>query len=293
MTLALQLMLNGLANGALYALIAIGFALIYNATRMLHLAHGAVFAFGGYVLYVCSEWLGLPIAIGFVAAVAAAGALGAAMEVLVYRRLRARGSSPAAILVASLGLLIFCQAVYGIVFGTDTLSIEKEPLPTYTFGGLVVTQLHLIIAVVALVVFPILHLFLVRTRYGRSIRALADNPSLATVFGVDTDRVYIYIFFIGSGLAAIAAGLISFDSGVRPTMGFSVMFIALVAVIIGGIGYLPGAAVGGLIVGLLQNLALWQLSARWMDVIVFGVLIVLLLVRPQGVFGSKQVVRRA
>ncbi len=293
MTLFLQLMLNGLASGALYALIAIGFALIYNATRMLHLAHGAVFAFGGYVLYVCTEWLGLPVAIGFVAAVIAAGGLGAAMEVLVYRKLRAQSSKPAAILVASLGLLIFCQAVYGIVFGTDTLSIENAPLHTYTFSGLVVTQLHLVVAMVALVVFPLLHLFLVRTRYGRSIRALADNPSLATVFGVDTDRVYIYIFVIGSGLAAIAAGLISFDSGVRPTMGFSIMFIALVAVIIGGIGYLPGAAAGGLIVGLLQNLALWQLSARWMDVVVFGVLIVLLLIRPQGVFGSKQVVRRA
>lgn len=293
MTLAFQLILNGLASGALYALIALGFALIYNATRMLHLAHGAVFAFGGYVLYACSEWLSLPLTVGFVVAILAAGVLGVAMEVLVYRKLRARDSAPSAILVASLGLLIFCQAVYGLIFGTDTLSIEKAPLPTYTFGGLVVTQLHLIIAVVTLVVFPVLHLFLVRTRYGRSIRALADNPSLATVFGVDTDRVYIYIFVIGSGLAAIAAGLISFDAGVRPTMGFSIMFVALVAVIIGGIGYLPGAAIGGLIVGLLQNLALLQLSARWQDVVVFSVLILLLLVRPQGVFGGKQVVRRA
>jgi branched-chain amino acid transport system permease protein len=196
-------------------------------------------------------------------------------------------------LVASLGLLIFCQAMYGLTFGTDTLSIEQAPLTTYIFSGLVVTQLHLIVAVVALVIFPVLHLFLVRTQYGRSIRALADNPSLATVFGVDKDRIYIYIFFIGSGLAAIAAGLISFESGVRPTMGFSIMFIALVAVIIGGIGYLPGAAAGGILVGLLQNLALWPLSARWQDIVVFGVLIALLLIRPQGLFGSTQVVRRA
>jgi branched-chain amino acid transport system permease protein len=292
-TLALQLVVDGLASGALYALIALGFALIYNVTRMLHLAHGAVFAFGGFTLYACSGWFGLPLAIGFVAAVLAAGALGAAMEVLVYRKLRERDSKPAAILVASLGLLIFCQAMYGLTFGTDTLSIEQAPLTTYTFGGLVVTQLHLIVAVVALVIFPVLHLFLVRTQYGRSIRALADNPSLATVFGVDKDRIYIYIFFIGSVLAAIAAGLISFESGVRPTMGFSIMFIALVAVIIGGIGYLPGAAAGGILVGLLQNLALWPLSARWQDIVVFGVLIVLLLIRPQGLFGSTQVVRRA
>lgn len=293
MSLALQLIVNGLASGALYALIALGFALIYNATRILHLAHGAVFAFGGYVLFMCADWLGLPLVVSFVAAVVAAGILGAAMEVLVYRGLRRRNSDSAAVMVASLGLLIFCQAIYGLVFGTDTLSIQQRSLPTYSFSGLVVTQLHLIVAAIAIGVFTALHLFLVKTRYGRSIRALADNPQLATVFGVDTDRLYIYIFAIGSGLAAIAAGLISFESGVRPTMGFSIMFIALVAVIIGGIGYLPGAAAGGLIVGLLQNLALWPLPARWQDVVVFGVLVLLLLFRPQGLFGSRLLVRRA
>ena len=293
MWLALQLIVNGLAIGALYALIALGFAMIYNGTRILHLAHGAVFAFGGYMLYVCKVWIGLPIFVSFLVCIVAAAGFGALMEILVYRRLRERESSPAAILVASLGLLTFCQAMFGIIFGTDTLSIEHEPLATYSVGNLVVTQLHLIIAAVTLVVFPILHLFLVRTRYGRAIRALADNPQLAVVFGVNTHRLNIFIFAIGSGLAAIAAGLISFDSGIRPNMGFSIMFIALVAVIVGGIGYLPGAAAGGVVVGLLHNLALWPLPARWQDVIVFGLLILLLLVRPQGLFGHRQTVRRA
>lgn len=293
MWLALQLVVNGLAIGALYALIALGFAMIYNGTRILHLAHGGVFAFGGYVLYACVIWFSLPILLSFVISIVAAACLGALMEILVYRRLRERDSSPAAILVASLGLLTFCQAMFGIIFGTDTLSIQHEPLATYSIGNLVVTQLHLMIAAGTLVVFPVLQLFLMKTQYGRAIRALADNPQLAIVFGVNTDRLYIFIFAIGSGLAAIAAGLLSFDSGIRPTMGFSIMFIALVAVIIGGIGYLPGAAAGGLAVGLLQNLALWALPARWQDVVVFGLLILLLLVRPQGLFGHRQTIRRA
>jgi branched-chain amino acid transport system permease protein len=293
MWLALQLAINGLASGALYALIALGFAMIYNSTRILHLAHGAVFAFGGYVLYICVIWLKLPMLVSFVLCVVAAAIAGALMEVLVYSRLRERRSSPAAVLVASIGMLTFCQAVFGIVFGTDTLNIAHEPLATYTVGEITVTQLHIVIAVVALVVFPVLQLFLVRTRYGRAIRALADNPQLALVYGVNTDRLYLFIFAIGSGLAAIAAGLISFDSGIRPEMGFSIMFIALVAVILGGIGYLPGAAAGGIIVGLLQNLALWPLSARWQDVVVFGMLIVLLLLRPQGLFGARFAIRRA
>lgn len=293
MTLVFQLIINGLATGALYALMALGFALIYNATRILHLAHGAVFAFGAYLLYLCSQWLDLPHLVGFIVAVIGAGALGAAMEVLVYRRLRRKNSSHEAILIASLGLLIFCQACFGLVFGTDTLSIEESPLPTYSFAGLAVTQLHVVIAAVAVVVFPAVHLFMVRTHHGRAMRALADNPRLANIFGTDTERTYIYVFAIGSGLAAIAAGLISFDSGVRPAMGFSVMFVALVAVIIGGVGYLPGAAAGGIIVGLLQSLALLPLRAQWQDVVVFGVLLIILLVRPQGLFGSRQLVRRA
>ena len=293
MWLTFQLLLNGIATGALYALLGIGFALIYNGTRILHLAHGAVFALGAYVLFICKVWFHLPLVVGFVLSGIAAAALGIAMEVFVYRPLRKRNSSDAALLVASLGMLTFFQAVFGICFGTDTLNIDQEALATYSLGNLIVTQLHVLIAVVASVVFPVLHFFLVRTRYGRAIRALSDNPQLALIYGVNTRRLYIVIFAIGSVLAALAAGLMSFDSGIRPTVGISVMFIALVAVIVGGVGYLPGAAAGGMIVGLLQSMALLPLSARWQEVVVFGLVMVLLVVRPQGLFGHFLAVRRA
>jgi branched-chain amino acid transport system permease protein len=214
------------------------------------------------------------------------------MDLAVYRPLRRRNSSAAAVLVASIGLLTLFQALYALVFGTDTMTLHQGPLPTFEVGDVIVTALHLVAAAVTIVVFPLLQLFLTRSRYGRAIRALADNPRLAVARGIDTERLYILIFAFGSALAGIAVGLISFDLGVTPDMGFSVLFVALVAVIVGGVGYLPGAAAGGFLLGLLQKLSLWQLSARWQDVIVFGALVAFLVFRPQGIFGHMLVTRQ-
>jgi len=290
--LALQLLVNGLIAGAVYALISLGFAVIYNGTRVLHLAHGGIFAFGAYMLWTFNILLAFNIALAFFCSIVLSAAFGAFVEVFVYRHLRARKSSADAVVVASLGVLILTQATIALVFGTDTLFLHEEALSTYELGGIILSRLHVAVVVVAIVVFPVLHYFISYTKYGRAIRALADNPDLLQLFGVDRDRLYVLIFGLGSGLAALAGGLIAFDSGTQPEMGFHIMFIALTAVIVGGLGYLPGAAAGGLIVGLLQNLSLWPFAQRWQDIVVFGALIVFLLVRPQGVFGSMLVIRR-
>jgi branched-chain amino acid transport system permease protein len=292
MMLLLQLFIDGLASGALYALMAVGFAIIYNGTRILHLAHGAVFTFGGYALYVLAVTLHLPMAAALVGAVLAASFLGAAIDVAVYRPLRRRNSNAAVILVASIGVLTFFQAIYALIFGTDTLPLHQGPLPIFQVGDVIVTTLHIVAAAVTIVIFPLLQLFLAQTRYGRAIRALADNPRLAVVRGIDTERLYILIFALGSALAGIAVCLIAFDLGITPDMGFPVLFVALVAVIVGGVGYLPGAAAGGFLLGLLQKLSLWQLSAQWQDVIVFGALVAFLVLRPQGIFGHMLVTRQ-
>jgi branched-chain amino acid transport system permease protein len=291
--LFLQLLLNGLAAGALYALMAVGFALIYNATRMLHLAHGAVFTFGGYALYVLHIRLGLHFAVALVLSVLLTAFFGALNELLVYRPLRRRGSSHAAILIASIGILTLCQAIFALSFGTTTLNMHQGALSTFEVGGLVLTELHVMAAGASIIIFPLLQWFLVRTRHGRAMRALADNPRLAVIYGIDTDRFYVMIFALGSALAAVSVALSAFDVGVRPEMGFSIMFVALIAVIVGGIGYLPGAAAGGLLLGLLQNLSLWPLSSQWQEVVLFGALIAFLVFRPEGIFGHLQVTRRA
>jgi branched-chain amino acid transport system permease protein len=290
--LALQLLVDGLVAGVVYALISLGFAIIYNGTRILHLAHGGVFAFGAYMLWTFNILLGLNIAVAFLCSVVLSAAFGVFIEVFIYRRLRARKSSADAIVVASLGIIILTQATIALLFGTDTLFMHEGALSTYEFGGIILSRLHVAVVAVTIVVFPALHYFISQTKYGRAIRALADNPDLLQLFGVDRDYLYILIFGLGSGLAALAGGLIALDSGTQPEMGFHVMFVALTAVIVGGLGYLPGAAAGGLIVGLLQNLSLWPFAQRWQDIVVFGALIAFLLVRPQGVFGSMLVTRR-
>ena len=291
--LLLQLTINGLAAGALYALMAVGFAIIYNGTRILHLAHGAAFTFGGYMLYVLVSGLKMPILVAFPLAVLATAALGVLMDVFVYRPLRAKDSSNDAVLIASIGLLTLLQAIYALVFGTETRNLRHDPMPSFEIGEIIVTEFHIIAALVAVVLFTLLQVFLTRSRYGRAIRALADNPKLAVVIGIDTDRLYMLLFALGSGLAAVAMGLMAFDTGIRPQMGFSVMVLILVAVIVGGIGYLPGAAAGGVLLGVLQHVSLWQLSAGWQDVVVFGALILFLLLRPQGIFGHLLATRRA
>jgi branched-chain amino acid transport system permease protein len=291
--LFLQLLVNGLAAGALYALMAVGFALIYNATRMLHLAHGAVFAFGGYALYVFKIKLGLHFVMALALAVPLTALFGMLSEILVYRPLRRRGSSHAAILIASIGILTLFQALFALTFGTTTLNMHQGALATFEVGGLVLTELHVMAAAASIIIFPLLQWFLVGTRYGRALRALADNPRLAVVYGIDTERFYLVIFALGSALAGVSVSVSAYDIGVRPEMGFSIMFVALIAVIVGGIGYLPGAAAGGVLLGLLQNLSLWPLSSQWQEVVLFGALIAFLVFRPQGIFGHMQVTRRA
>jgi branched-chain amino acid transport system permease protein len=290
--LLLQLTIDGLASGALYALTAVGFAIIYNGTRILHMAHGAVFTFGGYAFYICVQKLGAPLPVAVIVALLAAAAFGVLIDILVYRPLRAKKSSEAALFVASIGTLTFCQGVFALIFTTDTLYLRQGPLKTYEIGDITLTIVHIIAAIIALIVFPALQLFLTRTRYGRAIRALADNPRLAVVRGVDVNRLTMLIFAIGSLLAGFAVVLIAWDLGVRPEMGFPVLFVSLVAVIVGGVGYLPGAAAGGFLLGLTQNLSLWQLSGRWQDVVVFGALLIFLVFRPQGLFGHMLATRR-
>lgn len=288
-----QLIINGLAAGGIYALLALGFAIIYNTTRMLHIAHAVVYAFGAYAFYVATVPLGFGPLISVPCAVASAALFGVAIEIFVYRPVRRRGGGSNSILIVTLGTVVLVQALLAIAFTTDVLSLRSGPLPAVSIGDVSITALHLAVLGVVLVTFPALQAFLGQSRVGTAIRALADNPSLSEVQGLDTDFLYSVIFLIGSALAGVAAVLTSLDLGVRPEMGFSVVFTSIVAVIIGGVGYLPGALAGAFLLGLVEQLAVWKLNSAWQAGLVFAVLLAFLFVRPQGLFGGRFVVRRA
>ena len=288
-----QLLINGLANGAIYALMAVGFALVYNSTHVFHLAHGAVLTFAAYLFYLSVAvanvglWVAVPVTI------AGAAALGILIELLVYGPLRERGGGPAGLMIASLGLLVLLQNIFALVFSTDVLTVRAGSLSVYQFGALSLTSLHIAIGVVAILAFLLLQGFLTYSKYGRAIRALADNPQLAPVIGINLRRTYLLVIGLGSVLASVAAILLTWDLGVQPDMGFMIVFFSVVAVIIGGAGYLPGALIGAFVLGLVQQLSIFQLDSRWQNGVIFAVVLAFLFFRPQGIFGSRLNVRKA
>lgn len=290
----LQFLVNGIVGGTIYALMAVGFAIVYNTSKIFHVAHGAVYTLAGYVLFLMGAKLGLPLipaALLTVVVIAVFG--GGFLELVAYRPLRRRGAGLATYMISSLGLFIFLQNLTAAVFGTETLVVRQGPLEAYDLGVVTLTSLHVVALAVSLLVFVGLQLFFTRSRLGKEMRALANNAQLALTVGIDVNRLHLYILTLGSALAALASVFVSLDVGVRPDTGFAIVLVAAVAVIVGGVGYLPGAAIGAFILGLAQNLAVIEISAAWQNTIAFTILILFLLFRPQGIFGKKLAVRGA
>ncbi len=282
----LQLVVNGVVSGAIYALMAVGFALIYNSTHIFHLAHGAVFTLSAYALFFAVKTLRLPLGVAILMAICLSILLGLAIEGWGYRPLRERKVSLATFLISSLGMFIVVENGLILLFGAMPKLITEDPLKAYRMGSLIVTQLHLAVIVCCLLIFPFLQFFLTRTRVGKMIRALSDHPELARVLGLKTDQIYLFITILGAALAGVAGIFVALDTGVTPVMGWDAVLVAAVAVIIGGVGYLPGAGIAALMVGLIQNLSVLEVSAQWQSTITFGILILFLMIRPKGIFGK-------
>lgn len=293
MGLLAQLLINGLANGAVYALMAVGFAIILNTTHIFHLAHGAVLTFAAYSFYFAFVVAGMDLPLAVAATMVAAVLFGCLIELGIYAPLRARGGGEAALMIASLGALVLCQNLFAIAFSTNVLTVQSGSLSFYRLGSLTVTSVHVADGVVAIFVFLVLHLFLKLTRHGRAIRALADNPGLAPVVGVEARWTYLLVIGIGSLLASVSGVLLVWDIGVQPQLGFLIVFFSAVAVAIGGHGYLPGALIGAFVFGILQQLSIWQLDSRWQNGVTFTLVMIILAVRPKGLFGARIAVRKA
>jgi branched-chain amino acid transport system permease protein len=285
--LVLQLLANGLVSGSLYALVAVGFGLILGTTRTFHFAHGVVYTAGAYVAFLASATLGLPLAAAAVAGIVGAAALGLAIEAVVYQPLRVRGASPLAILIASLGTLILLENVIAMAFSTDAKLLTGFPVARMEMGGVGFTSLHLTTVGLAAVLIGALLLFLYRTAPGRAIRAVANNPEMAEIVGIETRRLFLLVFAVGSGLAAVPAILLTMDRGATPDMGMEAILVAAIAVIVGGLGSLPGAVLGAVILGLAQNLGVMAIRSEWQAAIAFGVLLVVIVLRPSGLFGAR------
>lgn len=283
MDLVTQLLLNGVVNGSHYALLGLGFGLIFATTRIVHFAYGSIYTFGAYVAWFVSGYLGAAIPLGLAAGIAVAMALGVGSYAGLYRPLEKRGVSPLIPLIASLGLTTVLENLVGIIFGTGARTIEVET-GIHFLGPAFFTSIHIWQVASFALIGLLLFLFVNHTRYGKAILAMTDDPEMARVIGIDTTRVSVLVFALGSAISAVAALLVTLKDGASTHMGFTAVFMGFVAVIVGGVGSLRGAVAGGFLLGLVESLGLWKIPTEWQSSIAFIVLFLMILLRPHGLF---------
>lgn len=283
-----QLFLNAIVAGSIYALIALGFSLIYSTTKFFHFAHAAVYTSCPYFAYLYTTTCGLPLSASIALAILSSTLLGMCTELTIYKSLRQKGSSPLVLLLASLGLYIILQNLISMTFGDATKTLRAGIVTEgLDFMGGRITPIQLGIIGVSVSLLILCRVLMKDTKMGTAMRAVASDPELAIVSGLDTDRTILFAFMLGSMLAGVAAILVSFDIDMTPTMGMNALMMGVVAVIIGGVGSITGAALGGFLLAFAQNFGVWKISSQWQDAIAFILLLVFLLFRPYGFFGKK------
>ena len=288
MDLFLQLAATGLVVGSLYVLCAIGWGLIYGTTLHFHVAHGAVFTLAAYYAYAAQKFLGLPLVFAVVVAICAAAISGMLIDFFIYQPLERRGAIRTTLFIASLGLLTLIENVLAIIFTPDPLRMDVGWLAnSVQLGPVFLTRLHLVSVATAIIGFLALMAFLKYSLWGQAIRAVSSSPEMARTVGIDLRRVHLLTYAVGSAVTAPAGILIAMDVGVEPYRGTTFVLLASVAVIMGGIGSIPGAALGALFLALLENLGVWKIPSEWQSTIAFGVFLIFIVVRPRGFFGRK------
>jgi branched-chain amino acid transport system permease protein len=285
MSILPQLVANSLIAAGTYALVAMGFTLIYAVTKFFNLAYGAMATIGGYAaFFLLSNFANLNVALVVIVSVLFAGLCGYGLDRAVYFPLRKRKASNMVLLVASLGAFTILQAVIAMIFTSQFQTLSSSVSEqVYTIAGASITQTQTIILGAAICVLIFLVLLLKKTLFGKEVRAVSDDEEVAKIAGINTEKIIAWTFFLSSAVAGLAGVLIGFDTGIEPTMGLQILLKGVIAAIVGGIGDIYGAVLGALLLGFAENFGVWQISAEWKDSIAFGVLILFLIFRPQGI----------
>lgn len=283
-----QLILNGLIAGAIYSMVALGFNLIYGTAKFFDLGYGVLTAIGGYTVFYLSKTLGLDIYLSIIIGIFFTGLIGFLIEKIVYKKLRLKKASNMVFMIASLGVMTALQAIIAIIFSSQfqTFSDKIESRTFEIFGG-VITNIQAIMFILSIIIMLTLAFVFKFTKFGKVIKAVSDDEEVSKIVGIDTNKVIGKVFFIGSAIAGLAGILVGFDTGIEPTMGFSLLLKGVIASIIGGVGNIYGGVLGAFFLGLIENFGIWQISGEWKDAIAFTILIIFLLFRPHGFLGKK------
>ena len=294
MTTFLQQLVNGISLGSIYALIALGYTMVYGVLRLINFAHGDVYMLGAYVGYYLSRKLkgdepslanALLVMLG---AMLACAIIGIVIERFAYRPVRR--AARLTLLITAIGVSLFIENAAQLVFGPDPKFFPSlAPRADFMVGGVRLTSEQLTVIAVSFLLMLLLRFFILKTRTGKAMRAVSFNLDTAKLMGISTDRIIGITFALGSALAAAAGVLIGIQiPKIDPLMGINYGLKAFVAAVLGGIGNIPGAVLGGLLIGASEVMVVGYLSSTFRDAIAFGILILVLLLRPQGILGRVQ-----
>ena len=285
----LQHLINGISIGSVYAIIALGYTMVYGIAKMLNFAHGDVIMVGAYISFCVTNYLHLPAFVSVLASMAVCTLLGIVIEGLAYKPLR--GTPSLAVLITAIGVSYFLQNAAQLIWSSApknfTSVVTMEPIHLFD-NQLVITGEVLLTVFVSVLVMVGLHLFTTRTRTGKAMRAVSEDRDAAQLMGINVNKTISTTFAIGSALAAVAGVLLcSTVPTLQPTTGSMPGIRAFTAAVFGGIGSIPGAMLGGILLGIIETFAKVYLSSQFSDAIVFSVLIVILLVKPAGLMGKQ------
>lgn len=283
-------LINGISLGSVYAIIALGYTMVYGIAKMLNFAHGDVIMIGGFVIYTAMTSLGVSPIVGILMAVILCTVLGVTIERIAYRPLRNAGS-PLAVLITAIGVSYLLQNLALLIFGADTKSFTSvvgiAPI-SLAEGQLIISGETIVTIIACIVIMLALTSFVKYTKAGRAMIAVSEDRGAAQLMGINVNGTIALTFAIGSGLAAVAGALLcSAYPALSPYTGSMPGIKAFVAAVFGGIGSIPGAMIGGILLGVIENLSKAYISSQLSDAIVFSVLIIVLLVRPTGILGKN------
>lgn len=284
----LQYFINGVSLGSVYAIIALGYTMVYGIAKMLNFAHGDVIMIGGYIIFTFVSTMGYSPIIGVLAAVILCTALGIVIERIAYKPLR--GASSLAVLITAIGVSYFLQNMALILFGADTKAFNSIiKIGSFHIGSLVISGETLVTILSCIVIMILLTTFIQKTKSGQAMLAVSEDRGAAVLMGINVNRTIAMTFAIGSGLAAIAGALLcSAYPTLSPYTGSMPGIKAFTAAVFGGIGSIPGALIGGVLLGVIEIFSKAYISSQLSDAIVFAVLIIVLVVKPGGILGTNR-----
>ena len=285
----LQYLINGISIGAVYAIIALGYTMVYGIAKMLNFAHGDVIMVGAYISFCVTNYLGLPAFVSVIAAMAVCTLLGILIEKLAYMPLR--GTPSLAVLITAIGVSYFLQNGAQLIWGSAPKNFASiVPLkPLFLADGALVITGEVVVTILASVLIMVgLTLFTTKTKIGKAMRAVSEDRAAAQLMGISVNNTISMTFAIGSALAAVAGVLLcSTVPTLQPTTGAMPGIRAFTAAVFGGIGSIPGAMLGGILLGIIETFSKAYISTQFSDAIVFSVLIIILLVKPAGLLGKQ------